>query len=59
MAREMAEYGGGALADDPSSQRKTTRTLLKQLESTVNSLYFICYTIKMVFLHVNVTLLFW
>lgn len=40
MAREMAEDGGSALADDPSSQRKTIRTLLKQLEWTVNSLYF-------------------
>lgn len=41
MAREMAEDGGSALADDSSSQRKTIRTLLKQLEWTVNSLYFI------------------
>lgn len=55
MARGMAEDGGRALADDPSSQRKTIRTLLKQLEWTVNSLYIIFYMIKMVFLHVNVT----
>lgn len=55
MARGMAEDGGSALADDPSSQRKTIRTLLKQLEWTVNSLYIIFYMIKMVFLHVNVT----
>lgn len=41
MAREMAEDGGSALADDSSSQRKTIRTLSKQLEWTVNSLYFI------------------
>lgn len=34
MARGMAEDGGSALADDPSSQRKTIRTLLKQLEWT-------------------------
>lgn len=34
MAREMAEDGGSALADDSSSQRKTIRTLLKQLEWT-------------------------
>lgn len=34
MAKEMAEDGGSALADDSSSQRKTTRTLLKQLEWT-------------------------